>query len=152
MKSRRIHIPALALVLIASAPVLAAGEFTVGKFMQELARAKNLNATDARIAVDSLRSSGVRLPEKLRLDERLTEGDVVEISQAVGIRVSTNNPEAPFTEEQVDSYLQAFSAELGLIGGGGGDNPVVRVPWKPHPPHSKGNAYAKGHRTTTEPE
>jgi hypothetical protein len=149
MKSRQISILVLALMLVAATPVLAAGEFTVGKFIQELARVKNLNATDARIAVDSLRSVGVRIPEEIKLDQRLTEGDVVEISRAVGLRVSTNNPESPFTEEQVNSYLQAFSAELGLIGGDEDDPPSVRVP--DFDPHSKGKAYAKGHRTTTEP-
>lgn len=150
MKSRHISILVLALMLVTAVPVLAAGDITVGRFIQELARVKNLNATDARIAVDSLRSIGVRIPEEIRLDQRLTEGDVVEISRAVGLRVSTNNPEAPFTEEQVNSYLQAFSAELGLIGGDDDDPPSVRVP--AFDPHSKGKAYAKGHRTTIEPE
>jgi hypothetical protein len=149
MKSRQIGILVVALLLVAATPALAAGEFTVGKFIQELARTKNLNATDARIAVDSLRSVGIRIPEQIRLDQRLTEGDVVEISRAIGLRVSTNNPEAPFTEEQVSNYVQAFSAELGLIGGGEEDPPSVRVP--DFDPHSKGKAYAKGHRTTVEP-
>jgi hypothetical protein len=150
MKSRHISILVLALMLVSAMPVLAAGDITVGGFIQELARVKNLNATDARIAVDSLRSVGIRIPEEIQLTRKLTEGDVVEISRAVGLRVSTNNPEAPFTQEQVNSYLQAFSAELGVIGGSSEDPPTVRTP--SFDPHSKGNAYAKGHRTTVEPE
>jgi hypothetical protein len=149
MKSRHISILVLALVLVAAMPVYADTDVTVGRFIQELARVKNLNATDVRIAVDSLRSVGVRMPEGIKLDQKLTEGDVVEISRAVGLRVSTNNPDSLFTEDQVNSYFKAFSVELGVIGGDDDQEGNTRVP--SFDPHSKGKAYAKGHRTTEEP-
>jgi hypothetical protein len=152
---------AVLMVAAAVAPALAASEVTVGQFIQELARHKNLNATDEQIAVDSLRSVGIRLPEGLRLNARLTEGDVVSISRAAGLRVSTSNPNAPFNEDQVQSFLIALSDEMTddeantkttyPYGEGLGNG------WGPQfDPFSKGKGKHKGHgkgwQSPTEPE
>jgi hypothetical protein len=152
---------AVLMVTAAVAPVLASSEVTVGRFVQELARAKNLNATDEQIAVDSLRSVGIRLPEGMRLNARLTEGDVVSISRAAGLRVTTSNPNAPFNDEQVQSFMLALSDEMADEGatvdtvrpyGEGNGNG-----WGPQfDPFSKGKGKHKGHakgwQSTTEPE
>ncbi len=154
---------AVAVLMVAAtvAPALATSEVTVGRFVQELARHKNLNATDVQIAVDSLRSVGIRLPEGLRLDARLTEGDVVSISRAAGLRVTTSNPNAPFNDEQVQNFMLALSEEIADDGasvdtvrpyGEGNGNG-----WGPQfDPFSKGKGKHKGHakgwQSVTEPE
>lgn len=152
---------AVLMVAAAVAPALASSEVTVGRFVQELARHKNLNATDVQIAVDSLRSVGIRLPEGLRLNARLTEGDVVSISRAAGLRVTTSNPNAPFNDEQVQSFLIALNDEMADSGatvdtvrpfGEGNGNG-----WGPQfDPFSKGKGKHKGHakgwQSPTEPE
>jgi hypothetical protein len=143
-----------AAVLLAAiaAPALAA-DVTIGKFVQELAQVKKLNATDARIAADSLATVGVRLPTDLRFSERLTEADVVRISRAAGLSVSTTNPEAPFDEDQMDQFFIIFGSELEVTQPG---DPIVEPnapdfdPWT----KGKGNHYGhyKGGRTPSEPE
>ena len=152
---------AVLMVAAVVAPTLASSEVTVGRFVQELARHKNLNATDVQIAVDSLRSVGIRLPEGMRLNARLTEGDVVSISRAAGLRVTTSNPNAPFNGEQVQSFMFALSNELADDGAtvdtvrpyGEGNG----AGWGPQfDPFSKGKGKHKGHakgwQSTTEPE
>jgi hypothetical protein len=112
---------AVALILLAAvaAPALASGS-DVGGFIQQLAKSKNLNATDPAIALDSLRAVGVRLRPDLRLDKKLTEGDVADISRAAGLLVTTSNPDAYFDEEKVDRFFQAFAIELGQNENNGG--------------------------------
>ena len=108
------HVVALAIIMVASAAlvVTTAAEMTVGQFIQDLARAKSLNATDPQIAVDSLAAAGVRLPDGLDLSATLTEGDVTKISRAAGLRVTATDPTAAFTAEQADEYFAVFSEDL----------------------------------------
>ena len=154
MRSVKLSVLAVAVLLIVSAiPALAANEATVGQFVKEMAKVKNLNATDARIAVDSLRAVGVRLPDNLRLEATLTERDVVDISRAAGLPVNTTNPEAVFDEEQVVRFFAAFGEEFGA---NPPDEGVVtpHTPW--FDPFTKGKGkhkgWGKGHRTPSEPE
>ena len=154
MRSVKLSVLAVAVLLVATAlPVLAANQATLGYFLTEMAKAKNLNATDARIAVDSLRAAGVRLPDNLQLEKNLTERDVVDVSQAVGLPVNTTNPEGVFDEEQVARFFAAFDTELapnppedGVI--------TPHVPWFDPFTKGKGKAkgWGKGHRTPSEPE
>ena len=152
MRSVKLSVLAVAVLLAAvTAPALAA-DVTTGQFVQELARAKKLNATDPQIAVESLRTVGVRLPADLNLSQRLTEAEVVRISRSAGLLVSTTNPEAPFEEEQMDRFFVVFGAELEGTPG----DPIVEPlepdfdPWE----KGKGNHYGhyKGGRTPSEPE
>jgi len=153
MKSLTRSVLAIAVLLAAVAAPTLAADVTVGQFVQELARAKKLNATDAQVAADSLRTVGVRLPADLRLSERLTEADVVRISRAAGLLVSTTNPASPFDEEQMDQFFVIFGAELETTPSG---DPIV----EPHVPDfdpftkGKGNHWGhyKGGRTPSEPE
>jgi hypothetical protein len=142
-----------ALLAVSAAPALAA-DVTVGQFVQELARAKKLNATDARVAVDSLRTVGVRLPSDLKLSDRLTEAEVVRISRSVGLLVSTANPEAPFDDEQMDRFFDVFGVELAVKDN---DDPIGGETLDPtFDPWTKGKGNHYGHhkysRSPTEPE
>jgi hypothetical protein len=102
-----------ALMVVATvAPALAASEVTVGRFVQELALHKNLEAADLPTAVESLRSAGITLPANLDMDEALTEGDVASISQAIGLRVTTSNPNTKFDASQVASFFFAVSEQI----------------------------------------
>jgi len=153
MRSVTRSVLAVAVLLAAiGAPALAA-EVSVGQFVQELARAKKLNATDARIAADSLAAVGVRLPAELKLSERLTEADVVQISRAAGLLVSTTNPAAPFDEDQMDQFFVVFGAELESTPPG---DPIVEPHTPDFDPFSKGKGnhwgHYKGGRSPSEPE
>ena len=121
-KSGRLSATVLASALVVALALPAvAGEVTVGKFVQRLAQEKNLNATDAQIAVESLAAVGIRLPADLKLNRRLTERDVARIAQASGVNVTTANPSAPFDDDQVERFMVTFSIELGP--GLGGEGP-----------------------------
>ena len=98
----------------------------------------------------------------------LTEGDVLSISEVVGLNLSTKDPSAIFTQTQVDSFLGSFGNEFdatndfaenndGLPGdddqarpeghGGGSGNS------KGADPLTKGKGKKKGHdRSPSEPE
>ncbi|HXV75678.1 MAG TPA: hypothetical protein VD788_05105, partial [Candidatus Polarisedimenticolaceae bacterium] len=151
------------------APAIA-GETTVGRFVEELAKVKNLNATDPAIAADSLRAVGVRLDRGLDLNKRLTESDVAEISRAAGLLVTTSNPDAFFDSGKVDRFFQAFQTELALGASttacdpatedcsnpGQGSGPGNGESGPPFDPFSKGRGNprgkGKGDRTPTDPE
>ena len=155
-KANRVAAMAVAVIMLAAvaAPALAS-EATVGRFVQELAKVKNLNATDPAIAADSLRAVGVRLPSGLQYSKRLTEADVAEISRTAGLLVTTSNPEAYFGEEKVDRFFQAFSVELNQ-GASGEINTTTDTSSQPFDPFTKGksngNGKGKGGRTPTDPE
>ena len=160
---RRLGAAAVAILMVAvvAGPVFGA-DATVDRFVRELAKHKRVNATDGAAAVDSLRSIGVRLPQNLDLNKRLTERDVAELSRAAGLRVTTSNPDALFSTEKLDRFFASFGAELTDDcavpggdctnpgnGGGPGDNP----PFDPFTKaKGKGKGKAKFNRTPTEPE
>ena len=152
--------PAIVLltVLALALPVPASDEMTVRDFVRRLAQFKNLNAADARIAVDSLYGAGIRLPSDLALSAQLTEGDVARISRALGLAVSTNRPEAGFSSEQVDLFFTSFRVELTLAVDGGARN-IDRgnASGVPFNPYTKGKGGGKGKKrghdfTPSEPE
>jgi hypothetical protein len=148
---------AVAVIMLAAvaAPALAS-EATVGRFVQELAKVKNLNATDPAIAADSLRAVGVRLPSGLQYTKRLTEADVADISRSAGLLVTTSNPDAYFGEEKVDRFFQAFAVELTQNAGSGEIITTTDTASQPFDPFTKGksngNGKGKGGRTPTDPE
>ena len=156
-KANRVAAMAVAVIMLAAvaAPALAS-EATVGRFVQELAKVKNLNATDPAIAADSLRAVGVRLPSGLQYTKRLTEADVAEISRSAGLLVTTSNPDAYFGEEKVDRFFQAFSVELTQNAGAGEIITTTDTASQPFDPFTKGksngNGKGKGGRTPTDPE
>ena len=156
---------AIAIVAALAAPVLAS-EYTVGQLVQRLAKEMNLNATDQRIAAESLAVAGVQLPSGMDYRKGLTEADMVEIARSVGLQVSTTRPDSSFDSGQVDRFFLTFAGELG---GRYGDDNSVRNGETPDgesggapgngpafDPYSKGKGGAKGkkkgHRSPTEPE
>ena len=159
-------VAAALLVVALAAPAVAANDVTVGQFVQRMAMVKNLNSTDAMIAADSLRAVGVRLPADLKMDARLTEADVVNISRAAVLRVTSSNPDKVFTSGQVDSFFFAFSDEIGVNGDPDDENYGNTVRpygegygngWgPPFDPFTKGKGQAKGKakgwRSAWEPE
>jgi len=144
---------AVALAVVLAGPAVAA-DMTVGQFIQKIARAKNLNATDARIAADSLAAVGITVPSNLRLDAYLTEGDVAAIARSAGLNVRTASPDAAFGTEKADRFLNSFSGDLRTSTGdsrqaryrkgdgeGEGENPG----------NGKGKGKGKNGRTPTDP-
>jgi hypothetical protein len=93
-----------------------AAEVTVGQFLMELAKVKGLAAADGLTAERSLRSVGVALPQ-VDLNKSLTEGEVARIATSAGIRVSTATPDSPFSQGQVDGFVQTFGDVFGSNNG-----------------------------------
>jgi hypothetical protein len=156
------RLAAVAFALALFVPALAAND-TVGSFVQRMAQAKNLNATDARIAADSLAAVGVHLPANLDYNERLTEGDVTKIARAAGLNVTTNRPDAVFGGDQVDQFFLTFQTDIGApVKGGGIEETTARSTGNngngpAFNPYSKGKGGSKGKKkghdfTPTEPE
>jgi hypothetical protein len=56
-------------------------------------------------------AAGFRLPV-VPLDKALTEGDVVGVSHAMGIRVTTQRPGQPFGEAQLSVFSAVFGNQL----------------------------------------
>ena len=109
-----VHRTVMALLVCATlaAPVLAddAAQPTVGDFLHRVATARLFPAVDGPDAERLLRASGVGLPA-LNLADGLTEGTVVAISGALGLRVSTSRPDAPFREDSVSLFLDLMVTE-----------------------------------------
>jgi hypothetical protein len=156
MSLKRFGALSIALLLVVAAMPAFAADATVGSFVIKLAKARNLAATDARIATDSLRGVGMRLPASLDHSKQLTEGEVARIARMMGINVSTSTPDDSFSSEQVDRFFVSFGSDLGgstvTTNGGDGDDdgPAFN-------PYSKGKGGSKGKKkghdfTPTEPE
>jgi hypothetical protein len=154
-KVRRIGAVALAFVMVVAiaAPVLAAGDVSVGDFVMKLAKARNLNASDVNTAVNSLNAVGVRLPAGINYTDRLTEGTVTGISRSVGLNVRTSTPDSNFDSDMVDRFFVSFASELG-----DNDDTVISVDFHNNgngkDPNGKGGKFGKGKggRTPSEPE
>jgi len=150
---------AVVVALAVAAPAFAAN-VTVGEFVQRVAIVKNLDATDALVASDSLRATGVRLPADLDLNAQLTESHVVAISRAVGLRLTSSNPDRVFESDQVDSYFVAFGSELvdpiTIVApeddGWPSENGPPFDPWTKAKGHGWHKGWGKGHQSPTEPE
>ncbi len=110
---RVIRIALMALVALAvMVPAHAAGKVTVGEFLTQIAHVQNLQATDGATAAASLRSAGVNLPA-LDLGAALTEGTVVSVAKSLGLNLTTANPQASFSQSQVDAFVTSFGGQLG---------------------------------------
>ncbi len=143
-------IATMAVLTVLLAPVEAA-EMTVGQFVQELAKFKNLPADDGRVAADALAGAGLRLPAGLDFSKKLTEGDVARISAAGGLPVSTSQPHTVFSSEQVERFLLAFSMEL-TGEDVGEDPPETREKDPGFDPFAKAKGKGKGWQSPVAPE
>jgi len=111
----RFELAAVLAVAAVAAPAFA-GNVSVGRFYTELAQAKHLMAVDAASAESSLRGAGFNLPA-LALEKGLTEGDMTAISEALGLKVTTQKPSQEITEAQLNSYMSSFGSQLGVSAG-----------------------------------
>jgi len=102
---------AAALVSIPAIPVLASGEVRVGDFYKEIATLQGIPAADGAVAESGLRSLGINLPS-LELTKVLTEADLVGISDAMGVHVTTHRPLAEVTHDLVNGYTRSFRMDL----------------------------------------
>jgi len=102
---------ALVMALAVAAPASASSNITVGEFIQQLARSKNLNASSPSVAADSLAAVGVFVPN-LDAGKVLTEGDVSTIARSAGLNVRSANPNAPFDAAKAERFFSSFGREL----------------------------------------
>jgi len=107
----RIGLIAVLAVAVAALPALA-GNVTVGRFYTEIAKAKQLTAVDGASAESSLRAAGFQLPS-IALGKTLTEGDVMSISNSLGLKVTTSRPTEPVTDSQMSQFVSSFGSQLG---------------------------------------
>lgn len=134
-------------VFLLSGPALAKSA-TVGDFLIGIAKARNLAASDPASAKAALQSSGAVLPP-LSLDRTLTEGAVVQIGDALGLKVTTTHPTAPFDSGQVDAFLSVFAKQLVPPSS---TDPQATEDF-PNPGTGKGNGKQKGHyKSPSDPE
>lgn len=168
MKIRRLAaVTAAALLTVAAVAPVAAADVTVGTFVQEMARARSLDATDPGTAATALRTVGVALPADLDLSRPLTEGDVVRVARAIGIRVTSSAPDATFDRARMERFMSTFSAELAAFSSpledpvtnenpGQGDGPGTGESGPPFDPFSKGkgkgSSKAKGSVSPDSPD
>ena len=101
-----------ALLVMAAVPAIAARDATVGEFVIKLAKSRNLAATDAGVAGNSLRGIGVRISPNLDYSARLTEGDVTRLSRSMGLNVTTTTPDNSFSTVQVDTFFATFGNDI----------------------------------------
>ncbi len=149
LKSLKVVAAVLIAFAMLAAPALAAGQdLTVGKFLIEIAKVKQLDAVDAATARLALANAGIKIGE-MDLNKTLTQGDVVQISNAAGIPVSTTTPESAFTNDQMAVYISTFRPELDADDSGNNPHAHGKPPY--FDPHEKGQH--KGHmkRSPAEP-
>jgi len=103
------------LLLGAASAVEADTGASVGDFIVQLAKVKNLNSADPAIARDALAVVGVRVPSDLDATRPLTEGDVSRIARSAGVRVTTSRPDQPFSRLQVERFFTSFQGELSRV-------------------------------------
>src|SRR5262245_38452682 len=118
---RLVRVIALGVSIGAAALMLQAGAFaatsnpTMGDFLSAYAKALNIelpaNATGETV-VAALRASGVKLDATVDSAKSLTQGDVVRIGKANGLRVSSSNPENAFTSVEMGQFFASYGAVL----------------------------------------
>ena len=83
---------------------------TVGDFLQSYAKALKIELPDGASAdtvIAALKASGVKI-EGVDPAKALTQGDVVRIGKANGLRLTTTKPEAAFTADEVDQFFTSY--------------------------------------------
>ena len=138
------------LVAMVAVPAFAADEVRVGDFYKQIARFRNVAAVDGAGAERALRAQGVQLPQ-LDLQKVLTQGDIARVSAAMGVRVTTTQPDTPATQGQVEAFTKTFGSDLGGIGGGNPGNKTNGA-GSPVPDPNPDKGKSKGHyKSPTEP-
>jgi hypothetical protein len=148
---------AMVLLVPSGAYANAANNPTVGDFLTAYAKALNIelpaNATSETI-VATLRASGVKLDATVDSAKSLTQGDVVRIGKANGLRLSSSNPEDAFTSVEMGQFFASYGA---VLAGTNGDTRVAASDNPPGDPAShantdKGKKKGRPFQSPTEPE
>ena len=138
----------------------AATQPTVGDFLTSYAKALNIElpaSAGADALVSSLRASGVKLDANIDLAKALTQGDVVRIGKANGLRLTTRNPEAPFTAAEIAQFFTAYGPSLAQPAGSTGSRFAATQDGNPpgdpanHANTDKGKKKGRPFHSPTEP-
>ena len=130
---------------------------TVGDFLSAYAKALNLelpaNASALTVAA-ALRASGVRLDASIDAAKSLTQGDVVRIGKANGLRLSSSSPENTFTSAEMGQFFASYGS---ILAKSGGDTRVAASDTPPGDPEGhantdKGKKKGRPFTSPTEPE
>jgi hypothetical protein len=141
-------------LVVAGSLVVAEGQATVGDLLMNIAESREVPAPTAEQASSHLRALGFAVPSR-NLEDPLTEGILIEIAGAFGVKVTTSTPEATVNTRQVDSFMAAFRTELsgnvaeGSEGALGTDSPGNNG--NGADPLEKGKGKKKGLRTPSDP-
>ena len=106
---------ASAMVILSGAYAVASNPTTVGDFLSAYAKALKVELpsnTSNDALVSTLRASGVKLDAKVDAAKTLTQGDVVRIGKANGLRLTTNRPEAAFTAQEIAQFFTSYGLTL----------------------------------------
>ena len=151
---------ALAMVILSGAYAVASNPATVGDFLSAYAKALKIEMpanTSGDALVGTLRAAGVKLDAKVDVAKVLTQGDVVKMGKANGLRLTTNRPEASFTTEEIGQFFSSYGLTLGSIPAGGTDTRYAasdNPPGNPagHANTAKGAKKGRPFQSPTEPE
>ena len=151
---------ALAMVILSGAYAVASNPATVGDFLSAYAKALKIEMpanTSGDALVSTLRAAGVKLDAKVDVAKPLTQGDVVKLGKANGLRLTTNRPEAAFTTQEIGQFFTSYGLTLGTTPAAGDDTRLAasdNPPGDPagHANTSKGKKKGRPFQSPTEPE
>ena len=151
---------ATAMVILSGAYAVASNPATVGDFLSAYAKALKIELpanTSGDALVSTLRASGVKLDAKVDLAKPLTQGDVVKLGKANGLRLSTNRPEAAFTTQEIGQFFTSYGLTLGSAPTAGTDTRYAasdNPPGDPagHANTDKGKKKGRPFQCPTEPQ
>ena len=146
MGTRRFVSLGIAVLLVTAlvAPIWATNPVTAGSFVKEWARTRQLDATDEMTALASLRTAGIRFESNFDPSKKLTRADVVALARRAGIRVSTVDPEASVSAEELDRFFTSFGHEMSGENPGQGSGPGNGESGPPFDPFTKARGKGKG--------
>jgi hypothetical protein len=151
---------ATAMVILSGAYAVASNPATVGDFLAAYAKALKIempaNASGDAL-VSTLRATGVKLDAKVDVTKTLTQGDVVKMGKANGLRLTTARPDAAFTAEEIGQFFTSYGMTLGTVPTAGSDTRTAasdNPPGDPanHANTSKGSKKGRPFQSPTEPQ
>ena len=128
------------------------GASTVGDFLASYAKALRIElpaTASPEIVITALQASGIKLDAKLDPAKALTQADVVKIGKANGVRLTTRNPEAPFSTAEIDQFFTVYGPTLSPSRPDASSTVLDAA--HPNPGTGKGKGKQKGHQSPTEP-
>lgn len=151
---------ASALVILSGAYAIASSPATVGDFLSAYAKALKIEMpanTSGEALVSTLRAAGVKLDAKVDVAKALSQGDVVRIGKANGLRLTTNRPAAAFSAQEISQFFTSYGLTLGAAPAGGDDARYAASDLPPGDPNShantnKGTKKGRPFHSPTEPE